>query len=66
MELRESESDALEEYGSYYHLLMGDRRTRRTFNAILKGIIGSESLCCNHIAAFSPWAQCVGIWRDEG
>jgi hypothetical protein len=66
VELRAGEGDALEEYGRYYHRLLGDERTRRTFNAILKGIIGSESLCCSQIATFSPWPKCVRLWRDEG
>jgi hypothetical protein len=54
VELREGEENALEEYGRHYDSLMGDRRTRRTFNAVLQGIIGSESLRCAQIAAFSP------------
>ena len=54
MELRTQEGDALEEYGRYYHPLLGDERTRRAFNGILKGIIASESLCCSRIAVFSP------------
>ena len=65
MELRESEDNALEEYASHYDRLIGDRRTRRTFNAVLQGIIGSESLRCAQIAAFSPGAKCAEMRREE-
>lgn len=54
MELRACEMDALEQYAAYYDGLIGDKRTRRTFAEVLKGIIGSKSLCCARIAAFSP------------
>ena len=65
MELREAEDDALEGYGRYYHCLLGDQRTRRTFNAVLKGIIGGESLRCARIAAFSPGVKCSALWGEE-
>jgi hypothetical protein len=65
VELRENETDALEGYGRYYHCLIGDKRTGQTFNAVLKGIIASESLCCARIAAFSPGAECLVLWREE-
>lgn len=61
MELRAEEGDALEEYARDYHSLLGDGRTRRTFNAILKRIIGSESLCCSQIATFSPGLRALSF-----
>lgn len=32
----------------------GDRRTGRLLGDVVRGIIGSESLICTRIAAFSP------------
>jgi len=34
----------------------GDRRTARTLTGIVAGILGSGSLVCSRIAAFSPSA----------
>lgn len=34
----------------------GDRRTARTLTGIVGGILGSGSLVCSRIAAFSPTA----------
>ena len=36
--------------------LTGDRRTARTLTGIVAGILGSGSLVCTRIAAFSPSA----------
>jgi hypothetical protein len=41
--------------------LAGDRRTARLVGDTIRGIIGSESLVCARIAAFSPWA---GRWTS--
>jgi hypothetical protein len=67
MELRAEEMDALGQYAAYYDCLIGDKRTARTFAEILKGIVGSESLCCARIAAFSPSAAGrVGLRGEAG
>jgi hypothetical protein len=54
MELKACEEDVLTEYLSYYTPLIGDRRTLRTFQGTVKGIIGAESLVCTRIAVHSP------------
>jgi len=54
MELRPAEVDALSAYLCYFSPLIGDYRTQTLFRGTIKGIIGSESLVCAHIAAKSP------------
>ena len=54
MELRASELDLLTEYLDSFTVLTGDRRTARLLAGTVRGIIGSESLVCRRIAAFSP------------
>ena len=56
MELRDAENDLLAAYLTPFAALAGDRRTARLLTATVRGIIGSESLCCSRIAAFSPCA----------
>ena len=56
MELRAVERDLFGEYLGSFDSLTGDRRTRAVFAETVRGIIGSESLCCSRIAAFSPCA----------
>ncbi len=56
MELTAAERDLFGEYLGSFDSLTGDRRTRAVFAETVRGIIGSESLCCSRIAAFSPWA----------
>ncbi len=56
MELSEKERGQSAAYLSAYERLMGDERTRKTFNGIVYGIIGAESLRASQIARFSPWA----------
>lgn len=56
MELTADEQEASQAFLSAYDVLMGDRRTRRTFQAVIAGIIGGESLRASVIARFSPWA----------
>ncbi len=56
MELTAAERDPFGEYLGSFDSLSGDRRTRAVFAATVRGIIGSESLCCSRIAAFSPVA----------
>jgi hypothetical protein len=48
------DQDALTRYLEPFGILIGDRRTARTVRGVIDGIIGSESLRCSQIAAFSP------------
>jgi hypothetical protein len=66
MELKEKEYQQGEAYLSNYERLMGDERSRKTFNEIIYGIIGSESLHASQIARFSPWAGDGGAWGTAG
>ena len=54
MELTLAEDDLFTGYVAAFAALAGDARTRRLIGETLRGIIGSESLCCARIAAFSP------------
>ena len=54
MQLRPAEEALFGDYLAHFAALSGDRRTRTVFNGVVRGIIGSESLCCNRIAALSP------------
>jgi hypothetical protein len=56
MALTAAESDVLSDYLRSFVTLTGDRRTAWLLGEAVRGIIGSESLCCSRIAAFSPWA----------
>ncbi len=56
MELSEQERAECEAYLQAYDVLMGDRRTGRTFCGVVEGIIASESLLAARIARFSPSA----------
>ena len=56
MELTAAERELFGEYLGSFDSLTGDRRTRAVFAETVRGIIGSESLCCSRIAAFSPCA----------
>lgn len=56
MELTAAEGDVLGDYLGSFSALAGDRRTAWLLGETVRGIIGSESLCCSRIAAFSPWA----------
>lgn len=58
MELRAQEIDILQTYLAPFTALAGDQRTARLLGETVRGIIGSESLCCSRIAAFSPCARC--------
>lgn len=42
------------EYLGHFDSLIGDKRTRQTFGAIVRGIINAGSLVCQQIAAHSP------------
>lgn len=66
MELSEKERKQSEEYLSAYEQLMGDERTRKTFNGMIYGIIGAESLRASQIARFSPWAGNGEVRRAKG
>ncbi len=54
MELTATEQDLFGTYLGAFDSLAGDRRTRTLVRETVRGIIGSESLCCSRIAAFSP------------
>ena len=56
MESTAAERDLFGEYLGSFDSLTGDRRTRAVFAETVRGIIGSERLCCSRIAAFSPCA----------
>ncbi len=54
MKLTEQEAGKLREYLSEYEVLIGDKRTSNTLEAVIEGIIGSESLKAAQIGRFSP------------
>jgi hypothetical protein len=54
MELTPVEDDLFTSYLASFTGLAGDARTGRLLAATVGGILGSESLCCARIAAFSP------------
>ena len=54
MELTAEEGGLFTEYLTGFTDRTGDRRTARLLGATVRGIIGSESLLCARIAAFSP------------
>ena len=54
MDLEQREWDASETFLSAYDSLIGDERTRRTFQGVIQGIISGESLRAAVIARFSP------------
>jgi hypothetical protein len=63
MELRPQEIDVFDAYLTSFTTLAGDRRTARLLGETVRGMIGSESLCCSRIAAFSPWTGCHAARR---
>jgi hypothetical protein len=54
MQLEQQEWESSETFLSAFDSLMGDKRTRRTFQGIIYGIISGESLRAAVIARFSP------------
>jgi hypothetical protein len=66
MELTMAEADVLSGYLGSFTALAGDRRTAWLLGETVRGIIGSESLCCSRIAAFSPWAGGEQARRGAG
>ena len=56
MDLTPRETDLLDAYLAPFVALAGDRRTARLLAGTVRGIVGSESLVCARIAAFSPCA----------
>lgn len=55
MLLAPATTDLLDAYLAGFTAPAGDRRTARLVADTVRGIIGSESLICAQIAAFSPW-----------
>src|SRR3989442_15571075 len=53
MEWNPTWENPLTSYVKHFDGLIGDRRTRKTFGEIVKGIIGAGSLICQQIAAQS-------------
>ena len=62
MDLTPPEADLLGGYLAPFLDLAGDRRTARLLAGTVRGIVGSESLVCAKIAAFSP---CAGRQRAQ-
>ncbi len=62
MDLTSVEDDLFSSYLTDFTSLAGDARTRRLVGETLRGIIGSESLCCARIAAFSPGTGHRAAW----
>lgn len=58
MELEQREWDTSETFLSAFDSLIGDYRTRRTFQGVIHGIISGESLRAAVIARFSPRNGC--------
>ena len=54
MEWKTSWNDPLTSYVAPYHDLIGDQRTRTTFDETIRGMLGAASLICQQIAAHSP------------
>jgi hypothetical protein len=54
MEWNATWNDPLRTYLAPYDELIGDKRTRQTFDETIRGIIGAGSLICQQIAASSP------------
>jgi len=54
MQLSQSDWGQSDTYLSAFETLIGDERTRRTFQGLIHGIIGGESLRAAVIARFSP------------
>jgi hypothetical protein len=53
MEWKPTWNDPLTRYVAPYHDLIGDKRTRTTFDETIRGIMGAGSLICQQIAAHS-------------
>ena len=51
MEWKPTWNDPLTSYVAPYHDLIGDKRTRTTFDETIRGIMGAGSLICQQIAA---------------
>lgn len=62
MELAQSEWDTSETFLSAFDSMIGDERTRRTFQGVIHGIISGESLRAAVIARFSPRNGCHTQW----
>jgi hypothetical protein len=58
MELEQCEWDKSTTFLSAFDTLIGDERTRRTFQGVIHGIISGESLRAAVIARFSPRNSC--------
>ena len=61
MDLTLREADLFAAYVAPFVEVAGDRRTATLLEGVVQGIVGSESLVCSRIAAFSPCAGRVSI-----
>jgi hypothetical protein len=66
MEYTGQEMDRLGEYLQAFEPLIGDKRTGKTFQGIIEGIMVSESLCATQIGRFSPCAGRSEVWGTAG
>jgi len=63
MEIEQHEWESRETFLSAFDALIGDERTRRTFQGVIQGIICGESLRAAKIARFSPRNGRYCSWR---
>lgn len=64
MDVSQDECGLLETYMARFTSLAGDQRTAQLLTETVRGILGSESLCCARIARCSPYARRRSVWRD--
>jgi hypothetical protein len=63
MEIEQHEWESGGTFLSAFDALIGDERTRRTFQGVIHGIISGESLRAAKIARFSPRNGSYCSWR---
>jgi hypothetical protein len=63
MEWKTTWNDPLTSYIAPYHSLIGDKRTQKTFDETMRGIMGAGSLICQQSAAPSPMLAKKGAQR---
>ena len=65
MDLTQTEWASSETFLRAFDTLIGDERTRRTFQGVIQGIISGESLRAAVIARFSPCHGGGCAWRTQ-
>jgi len=63
MELSQTEWVSSETFLRAFDALIGDERTRRSFQGVIHGIVSGESLRAAVIARFSPRNGWCEAWR---